>query len=83
MMYCAIVCTHMHIQIRLDGMRHLLQFPSGDLITCENWGVLHQAIQHALMDSDTQLSVRLPYSAKFSRGKILMNLVGQNKAAKS
>ena len=25
----------------------------------------------------------LPYSAKFSRGKILANLVGQNKAAKS
>ena len=40
-------------------MRHLLQFPSGDLITCENWETLHQAVRHALMDPDTELSVRL------------------------
>ena len=45
------------LQVRLDGMRHLLQFPSGDLISCDNWDTLLQAVRHALMDSDTELSV--------------------------
>ena len=45
------------LQVRLEGMRHLLQFPSGDLISCDNWDTLLLAVRHALMDPDTYLSV--------------------------
>lgn len=44
-------------QVRLEGMRHLLQFPSGDLITCDNWETLHGAVRQAIIDPDTELSV--------------------------
>ena len=46
-------------QVRLDAMRHLLQFPAGDLVTCDNWPSLRTAIGDTLMDSDDTLAVRL------------------------
>ena len=63
-LFCMIYPSHLSFslsQVRLEGMRHLLQFPSGDLITCENWETLHQAVRHAFVDSDTQLSVSSSY----------------------
>ncbi|XP_064387617.1 protein broad-minded-like isoform X2 [Halichondria panicea] len=44
------------LQVRIDGMRHLLQFPSGDLVGCDNWTPLNTAVRKCLMDDSKQLS---------------------------
>ncbi len=38
-------------------MRQLLQFPPGDLVSCENWSSLKDAVSTALMDRNTELAV--------------------------
>lgn len=40
-------------------MRHLLQFPPGDLVSCENWSSLKDAVSTALMDHNTELAVSI------------------------
>lgn len=38
-------------------MKHLLQFPPGDLVSCDNWSSLKEAVSDALMDEDAQIAV--------------------------
>lgn len=45
------------LQVRLAAMRHLLKFPPGDLVSCENWSSLKVAVSIALMDHNTELAV--------------------------
>ena len=43
--------------MRTEAMKHLLQFPSGDLVSCDNWASLKEAVGNALMDTDTHIAV--------------------------
>ena len=38
-------------------MRQLLHFPPGDLVSCENWSSLKDAVSTALMDRNNELAV--------------------------
>ena len=46
------------IQVRVEAMHHLLQFPVGDLVAMETWAQLKPVLSDALMDSDSSLAVR-------------------------
>ena len=46
-----------NLQVRLHTMHYLLQFSPGDLINCENWSTLKEAVNIALMDHNAELAV--------------------------
>ena len=46
-------------QVRLEAMRHLLHFPPGDLVSCENWATLQEAVGNALMEDNAELAVSI------------------------
>ena len=54
------------LQVRLEAMHHLLQFPPGDLVNCDNWTNLKDAVGSALMEEDTQLAVSTVYCSSSS-----------------
>ena len=58
-----IVTSYSSAQARLDAMHHLLQFPSGDLVTSDSWHTLSATVRHTLMDPDNTLTVSFALTA--------------------
>ena len=59
--------SYLFVQIRVEAMRHLLQFPPGDLVSCENWTSLKEMIGRALMDDDLEIAVSVRCDSLVSR----------------
>ena len=51
------VSPFLFVQVRVEAMRHLLQFPPGDLVSCENWSNLKDVVGNALMDDHAEIAV--------------------------